>query len=323
MLQKFKKISTLITLLVFLLTQTTVHANPDERIIYHHTDHLSGTSIDTDENGEIMQSSSYFPFGEVLTEEHAPDYKNNYKFTGKELDESGLYYYGARYYNPVIGRFVSQDTWAGDLRNPQSLNKYSYVFNNPLKYIDPTGNNPCAILPTVCGGIAAKALEGTLYVGSYLIGQKIKDHVLENLPPGEKSFPTTSPSEPVTQDGNTASQEPTVEIGNVLTDPLYNPEVDFGGGVCGVNMSCIQAGKDNNPKSTLPRDKSGNYLSDPEATGPHTTLGVRKGRSESYTQGATFDENGNFVGRTDVTNHGRSDHKNPHFHESDGPNKTK
>ena len=137
---KFKKISTLITLLVFLLTQTTVHANPDERIIYHHSDHLSGTSIDTDENGEIMQSSSYFPFGEVLTEEHAPDYENNYKFTGKELDESGLYYYGARYYNPIIGRFVSQDTWAGDLRNPQSLNKYSYVFNNPLKYVDPTGN---------------------------------------------------------------------------------------------------------------------------------------------------------------------------------------
>ncbi len=67
--------------------------------------------------------------------------KNDYKFTGKELDdETGLYYYGARYYDADLSRFVSRDTWAGIPTNPQTLNKYSYVKNNPLKYVDPSGN---------------------------------------------------------------------------------------------------------------------------------------------------------------------------------------
>ncbi|MEK7539656.1 MAG: RHS repeat-associated core domain-containing protein [Patescibacteria group bacterium] len=53
--------------------------------------------------------------------------------------ETNLSYLNARYYDPSIGRFLSQDPWFGDLTNPQSLNKYSYAENNPLKYIDPTG----------------------------------------------------------------------------------------------------------------------------------------------------------------------------------------
>lgn len=64
-------------------------------------------------------------------------------------------------------------------------------------------------------------------------------------------------------------------------------------------------GKANAPKSTLPRDKSGNYLPDPAAEGrAHTVLGTREGRAGSYTQGATFDNNGIFKGVTDVTTHG-------------------
>ncbi len=67
-------------------------------------------------------------------------YENDYKYTGKELDEfTDLYYYEARYYNPEIGRFISQDPWFGDLTDPQSLNKYSYVRNNPIIGIDPSG----------------------------------------------------------------------------------------------------------------------------------------------------------------------------------------
>ncbi|MBI4603881.1 MAG: hypothetical protein HY721_18145 [Planctomycetes bacterium] len=79
-------------------------------------------------------------------------------------------------------------------------------------------------------------------------------------------------------------------------------------------------GKHNEPRSDLPRDGAGNYLPDPEATGAHSTLGTRIGQDgKPYPQGATFDENGNFVGRTDVTNHGRADHPNPHFHPATGP----
>ncbi len=60
-------------------------------------------------------------------------------FTGQRLDDTGLYYYGARYYDPTIGRFISPDTIVQNPANPQSLNRYSYVLNNPLKYVDPTG----------------------------------------------------------------------------------------------------------------------------------------------------------------------------------------
>jgi len=63
-------------------------------------------------------------------------------FTGQRLDSTGLYYYNARYYDPLIGRFISADTAAPDLNNPQSFNKYSYCFNNPLNRTDPTGNWP-------------------------------------------------------------------------------------------------------------------------------------------------------------------------------------
>ena len=91
-------------------------------------------------------------------------------------------------------------------------------------------------------------------------------------------------------------------------------------GIHGLLNVFSRAGKDNSPKSDLPRDGSGNYLPHPEAEGPHTTLGTRDGSNGPYTQGATFNEKGEFKGRTDVTDHGRADHENPHFHPATGPN---
>jgi len=67
------------------------------------------------------------------------------KFTGKERDsESGLDNFGARYNASTMGRFMSADPLGGSLANPQSLNKYTYVLNNPLRYTDPTGLYACA-----------------------------------------------------------------------------------------------------------------------------------------------------------------------------------
>jgi RHS repeat-associated protein len=62
------------------------------------------------------------------------------RFTGQRLDQDGLYYYGARYYDATIGRFISADSIVPNPANPQSLNRYSYCYNNPLKYTDPTGH---------------------------------------------------------------------------------------------------------------------------------------------------------------------------------------
>jgi len=77
-------------------------------------------------------------------------------------------------------------------------------------------------------------------------------------------------------------------------------------------------------KGGPPREPgTGNYLPDPAAQGPHTTLGQRSSENGDYTQGATFDKDKKFQGRTDVTDHGCHDHQNPHWHPENGPNKVK
>ena len=64
-----------------------------------------------------------------------------YKYTGKERDDStGLYFYEARYYDAILGRFISADTIVPNPNNPQTLNRYTYTLNNPMRYTDPTGN---------------------------------------------------------------------------------------------------------------------------------------------------------------------------------------
>ncbi|MFH1317765.1 MAG: RHS repeat-associated core domain-containing protein [Candidatus Omnitrophota bacterium] len=63
-----------------------------------------------------------------------------YLFTGKELDNTGLYYYGACYYDPEIGRFTQLDIIVQSPFDPQTLDRYAYCRNNPLKYIYPSGH---------------------------------------------------------------------------------------------------------------------------------------------------------------------------------------
>ncbi len=150
------------------------------KIIFHHSDHLSGASIDTDEQGNVIEAVDYYPFGNIRIDERTTSYKDNYKFTGQELDENGIYYYDARYYNALIGRFLSQDPYLGDITNPQSLNRYSYVLNNPLKYTDPTGKMAVLAIPIVLwilevtGAIATPVVT----VGGYVAVDKILDYYL-------------------------------------------------------------------------------------------------------------------------------------------------
>jgi len=74
-------------------------------------------------------------FGDAYTEEGSEDYL----FNGKEQDVTGLYYYGVRYYDPEIGRFLTRDVIKGTIKNPQSLNLYTYCFNNLSNILIPLG----------------------------------------------------------------------------------------------------------------------------------------------------------------------------------------
>ena len=108
-------------------------------IVYYHTDHLGSTRLLTDASGNPVTTVGYYPFG--ITEYFAGE-KEKYLFTGQEMDATGLYYLKARFYDPDTGRFLTEDTWGGDYKDPQTLNKYIYCLNNPLKYTDPSGNRP-------------------------------------------------------------------------------------------------------------------------------------------------------------------------------------
>ena len=92
----------------------------------------------TDGTGAVVEVSEYTPYGSLATHTGAADVAH--KFTGQRLDIStGLYFYNARYYDPQLGRFIQPDSIVQAPSDPQSLNRYSYVRNNPVKYVDPTG----------------------------------------------------------------------------------------------------------------------------------------------------------------------------------------
>jgi len=106
---------------------------------YYHQDHLGSSSIITDSSCAKVEEIYYYPFGGTRIDTGSTDL--NHKYTSQELDsETGFYYYNARYYDPELGRFISPDPIVPDPTNPQAFNRYSYVLNNPLFYIDPSGN---------------------------------------------------------------------------------------------------------------------------------------------------------------------------------------
>ncbi len=107
---------------------------------YSHGDHLGSSSVLTSAAGVETRHWEYSPFGRERFGTTQP-FAVSHRFTGQVLDdETGLYYYGARYYDPNLGRFIQPDTVISDLANPQALNRYAYALNNPLKYTDPTGH---------------------------------------------------------------------------------------------------------------------------------------------------------------------------------------
>jgi len=111
--------------------QLIAKINESGNITYYHSDHLGSSSVMTDEGGKVTFSADYLPFGEQFSGSGF----ERYQFTGKELGETELFYFGLRFYDYATGRFISVDP----LRD--GINWYVYVRNNPLKFVDPTGGN--------------------------------------------------------------------------------------------------------------------------------------------------------------------------------------
>ena len=110
-----------------------------EETFFYHSDHLGSTSYITDDKANITQYDAYLPYGELLVDEHSSSEDLPYKFNGKQFDEdTGLYYYGARYMNPVTSLWYGVDPEC--YRNIH-LGSYVYCSSNPIVRIDPNGED--------------------------------------------------------------------------------------------------------------------------------------------------------------------------------------
>ncbi|MCB1144541.1 MAG: RHS repeat-associated core domain-containing protein [Leptospiraceae bacterium] len=123
---------------------------PTKGFYFLHPDHLGNTTMITDGHGNVVSGGTfggksnivYKPYGEIDREKSSGPDITRFKYTGQEEDkETGLYYYKARYYDPMLGRFLQADSLVDSKRN-FGMNRYMYVDGNPMRFVDSDGNEP-------------------------------------------------------------------------------------------------------------------------------------------------------------------------------------
>ena len=113
-----------------------------QTVTYFHNDASGTPALATDAAGNVVWKENYRPYGERLNNASAQA-GNAIGFAGKPFDaKTGLSYMGARYYDPVLGRFMGADAAAVMPENVNGINRYAYANNNPYRYVDPDGHSP-------------------------------------------------------------------------------------------------------------------------------------------------------------------------------------
>ena len=136
---------------------------PDGNTRYYLTDQVDSVKVVVDDEGEAVTRFEYLPYGEEWFSENREgiDEEHNPKYNSQELDkESGYYFYNARHYDPVVGRFVTADTVVDGEYSAKGWNRYMYAGGNPVKYNDPTGH-------FVANGMgeSSKGIDGPMHQG--------------------------------------------------------------------------------------------------------------------------------------------------------------
>lgn len=193
---------------------TTIASTQDAQVSYLTTDHLGSPRTITDENGAVTNRKDFTAFGETVTssERVGGSNGNGYDdpqavirqdYTGYQKDdESGLEFAQARYYNTGHGRFTSVDplTASADAADPQSFNRYAYVGNDPLNFVDPSGLEMCSAEYSFsqCGGSGAfwgggsfgdrVAQDASIYEGIPQHAQEGNNLYLERLSNASQGF---------------------------------------------------------------------------------------------------------------------------------------
>jgi RHS repeat-associated protein len=225
-------------------------------VTYYHNDLLGSPVAATNDQGELIWRKSYKPYGEEI-ESTADSEEEFVGYTGHRLDkETGLVYAGARYYDPVIGRFMGYDPVGFVEGNPQSFNRYAYGNNNPYKFVDPDGREVKIVTtdPT-----AYKTLQDAyVRLTSTKQGMKIADKL-------EKSSDVYKIA-PITKDAYYCGNCSTGEKLTVRIDPYNNPklmestglEVASKAAVLGHELGHATGDKDDGPKRMNNVDKNEN-----------------------------------------------------------------
>ena len=116
---------------------TKIEQKTRKGIRFYHPDHLGSTTVVTDLDGEVTQNVAYIPYGEVFVEQRNGTWNTPYLFNAKELDEeTGLYYYGARYLDPTNVAWLSVDPL---FEKYVGMTPYNYFHGNPIVLVDPDG----------------------------------------------------------------------------------------------------------------------------------------------------------------------------------------
>ena len=154
-----------------------------EETFFYHSDHLGSTSYITDDKANITQYDAYLPYGELLVDEHSSSEELPYKFNGKQFDdETGLYYYGARYLNPIASLWYGVDPLA---EKYPTVGGYVYTLCNPVRFIDLKGKKPTTkeaalISKHVYGGDDATATRKDLKASGWKIVKGV-DKITKNI----------------------------------------------------------------------------------------------------------------------------------------------
>ena len=152
---------------------------------YVYPDHLGSSTRMADASGKQIKAIWYAPFGATVDEQG--EAKARYRYTGKEKDDTGLYYYGARYYDDQLGRFLAADSVLPDVYDPQQLNRFAYVRNSPMKFVDPDGHIPIVAVIIVAAIVSSPAVHNlarngipalAAAIGGYAAGHAVADYVV-------------------------------------------------------------------------------------------------------------------------------------------------
>ena len=146
----------------------------DYTVTTTHVDHLGSTRLETDLLGQVTSRHTYYPFGEEVGP--IPAYGASHRYTGHEWDdETGLDYMLARYYSTDLSRFLSVDPSMkidNHLEKPQRWNRYAYVSNNPLAYVDPDGREQTVVVggKSYMGGVDGMPVGSPKFSAALTIG---------------------------------------------------------------------------------------------------------------------------------------------------------